>query len=233
MYEYDIRVGYSQVDENKKLTIPALIDIFQDCSTFQSEDLGIGFDYCREHGYFWVINSWQVEIDRLPELCENVSVFTYPVEFKGFMGKRCFGLKSGDDIIVRCFSLWALLSTKTSKPVPMDALMNERYKTEEALPMGRIVRKITVPEESRKMAPLTIEPIHLDANHHVNNGKYVAIAAAYLPENFPIKGFRAQYISQAFLGDVIYPRVAGSPGEGCIISLENGDGAPYAVMEFK
>ena len=44
MYEYDIRVGYSRVDEEKKLSIAGLIDLFQDCSTFQSEDLGIGFD---------------------------------------------------------------------------------------------------------------------------------------------------------------------------------------------
>ena len=101
MYEYDIRIGYSQVDENKKLSVPALIDLFQDCSTFQSEDLGVGFDYCKEKGLFWVVNSWQAEIDRLPGLCEKVSVFTFPVGFKGFVGKRCFGIRSGNDIIVR------------------------------------------------------------------------------------------------------------------------------------
>ena len=233
MYDYDIRVGYSRVDEKKRLTIPGLIDIFQDCSTFQSEDLGLGLDYCRSNGLFWVVNSWQVEIDRLPELCDNVTVFTYPTGFQGFIGKRCFGLKSGDDIIVRCYSVWALLNTETFKPSKMTEEMTERYVTEEALPMGPIVRKIRVPEGGSIEKSLTIEPTHLDANHHVNNGKYVAIAAAYLPEGLEIKKFRAEYRAQAFLGDVIHPRVVEIEDGGYIVSLENGDGAPYAIMEFK
>jgi acyl-ACP thioesterase len=232
MYDYNIRIGYSRVDEKKKLSIPGLIDIFQDCSTFQSEDLGIGLDYCRSNGLFWVVNSWQVEIDRLPELCENVTVFTYPTDFHGFIGKRCFGLKSGDDIIVRCYSIWSLLNTESFKPARMTDEMMERYVLEEALPMGAVNRKIRVPEGGTVQKSITIEPIHLDANHHVNNGKYVSIAAAYLPEGLDIKGFRAEYRAQAFLGDVIHPRVVEAEG-GYIVSLENGDGNPYAVMEFK
>ena len=87
MYEYDIRVGYHQTDENKILTIPALIDLFQDCSTFQSEDLGIGVDYCRENGFFWVINNWQVEITSLPQLCDRITVFTFRMNSKDLSGK--------------------------------------------------------------------------------------------------------------------------------------------------
>lgn len=233
MYEYDIRVGYSRVDEDKKLTIAGLIDLFQDCSTFQSEDLGIGLDYCREHGFFWVVNSWQVEIDRLPTLCENISVFTYPVDFRGFVGQRCFGIKAGGEIIIRCYSIWSLLSTSDYRPVKMNEEMGIRYKTEEPLPMGKITRKIKVPEGGELKSPVTIEPVHLDANHHVNNGKYVSIAAAYLPEGMQIRGFRAMYLAQAFLGDVMIPRVSELPEGGYVVSLESSEGAPYAIMEFK
>ena len=42
MYEFDSRVRYSEVDHHGTMTVPALINYFQDCSTFQSEDLGIG-----------------------------------------------------------------------------------------------------------------------------------------------------------------------------------------------
>ena len=111
--------------------------------------------------------------------------------------------------------------------------MLDRYKTEEALPMGKIERKISVPEGGMQGKPLTIESIHLDANHHVNNGKYVGIAASYLSGGRTYKAFRAQYLAQAFLGDTIYPRVFELGEDGYIVSLENGDGAPYAVMEFK
>ncbi|MBO7531905.1 MAG: hypothetical protein J6T50_08890, partial [Lachnospiraceae bacterium] len=130
MYEYDIRIGYSRVDEEQKLSIPSLIDIMQDASTFQSEDLGLGISYCREKNVFWVLNSWQVEIDRLPGLCEKVTVFTFPVDFNRFLGTRCFGIRSGNDIIVRAYSVWTLLDTETYKPALLTEDMIERYKKE-------------------------------------------------------------------------------------------------------
>ena len=233
MYEYDIRIGYSRVDEEEKLSIPAMIDIMQDSSTFQSEDLGLGISYCREKKVFWVLNSWQVEIDRYPELCEKVTVFTFPVDFNSFVGKRCFGIRSGNDIIVRAYTVWALLDTEKFRPTPLTQDMLERYETEESLPMGKILRKIRVPDGGMQATPMTVEAIHLDANHHVNNGKFVAIAASYVPGGRHWTGFRAQYLAQAFLGDTIYPRVFDLGEDGYIVSLENGDGAPYAVMEFK
>ena len=233
MYEYDIRIGYSRVDEEEKLSIPAMIDIMQDSSTFQSEDLGLGISYCREKKVFWVLNSWQVEIDRYPDLCEKVTVFTFPVDFNSFVGKRCFGIRSGNDIIVRAYTVWALLDTEKFRPIPLTQDMLERYETEESLPMGKILRKIRVPDGGMQATPMTVEAIHLDANHHVNNGKFVAIAASYVPGGRHWTGFRAQYLAQAFLGDTIYPRVFDLGEDGYIVSLENGDGAPYAVMEFK
>ena len=36
MYEFDSRVRYSEVDHHGTMTVPALINYFQDCSTFQS-----------------------------------------------------------------------------------------------------------------------------------------------------------------------------------------------------
>ena len=139
----------------------------------------------------------------------------------------------GNDIIVRAFTTWALLDTETFKPALLTEEMLERYQTEEALPMGKISRKIHVPEGGTQATPMKIEAIHLDANHHVNNGKFVQIAASYVPGGRARTGFRAQYLNQAFLGDTIYPRVFDLGEDGYIVSLENGDGAPYAVMEFK
>ena len=58
MYEYKIRIGFSDCDINKTFTLTSLIDAFQDCSTFQSEDLGVGFDVLTQHNVVWVINYW-------------------------------------------------------------------------------------------------------------------------------------------------------------------------------
>ena len=38
IYSFDGRVRYSETGENGLLTLPGILNYFQDCSTFQSED---------------------------------------------------------------------------------------------------------------------------------------------------------------------------------------------------
>ena len=48
MYTFDSRVRYSETGEDGLLSLPAIVDYFQDASTFQSEDLGIGIDFLKK-----------------------------------------------------------------------------------------------------------------------------------------------------------------------------------------
>lgn len=45
MYTFDSRIRYSEIDRSGRLSIPAVVDYFQDCSAFQSEELGVGVEY--------------------------------------------------------------------------------------------------------------------------------------------------------------------------------------------
>ena len=45
MYTFQSRVRYSELDPERKLSIASIVDYFQDCSTFHSEQLGVGLDY--------------------------------------------------------------------------------------------------------------------------------------------------------------------------------------------
>ena len=42
MYTFDSRIRYSEIDRSGRLSIPAVVDYFQDCSAFQSEELKAG-----------------------------------------------------------------------------------------------------------------------------------------------------------------------------------------------
>jgi len=78
MYGYQARIRYSELDESGHLKPEALLDYFQDCSTFQSEDLGVGIEYLRKKNMVWVLSSWQIIVDRYPVLGEVVTVGTQP-----------------------------------------------------------------------------------------------------------------------------------------------------------
>ena len=76
MYKFDGRIRYSEVDSERKLTVEKMIDYFQDCSSFQSEDLGVGLDYMAENEFAWVVNYWQIRFDRRPVMGEAVRTGT-------------------------------------------------------------------------------------------------------------------------------------------------------------
>lgn len=60
MYEFNSRVRYSEIDHHGTLTLPALINYFQDCSTFQSEDVGLGTEVLKAEKRAWILSYWQV-----------------------------------------------------------------------------------------------------------------------------------------------------------------------------
>ena len=57
MYAFDSRIRYSETDSEGYLTLDALLNYFQDCSTFHSEDVGLGIGYMKEIGQVWVLSS--------------------------------------------------------------------------------------------------------------------------------------------------------------------------------
>ena len=67
MYTFDSRVRYSEVGEDARITVNAIIDYMQDCTNFQSEDLGVGLEYHKKKQLMWVLNSWQIVIEKYPD----------------------------------------------------------------------------------------------------------------------------------------------------------------------
>lgn len=233
MYYFDSRIRYSEVDSEGYLTMAALLNYFQDCSTFHSEDLGLGIDYLKEHHLVWVTSAWQIVVEEFPRLCTPVRIGTAPYEFRAFLGFRNFAMKSpeGEKYYARANSLWSLLNTDTWKPVAPPLEMNEKYVLSEKLDMDYASRKIAIPEGGAIQEPVVVRKHHLDTNHHVNNGQFVDIAMEYLPEGFRLRQMRAEYKKQALLNDVLVPNVC-TQEEKVVVALDDKDGKPYAIVEF-
>lgn len=240
-YTYETRVGFSQSGVNHKMTIPAIIDAYQDCSCFHSEDLNIGCGYLEPRNLVWVINYWEVEFYRMPVYPEKITVGTHPYQFKSFMGMRNFFLKDENgEFLSKANSLWVLMDWDKMTPVRPPEEVVEGYTLENKLDMNYGSRKIVVPKEDDNEAsvditqeePITIQQLHLDANGHVNNGQYIKIAMAYIPGDIDYKGLRVEYRNQAHLGDCMHP-VVYKTDESYIISLNNDEGTPYSIVELK
>ncbi len=235
MYEYDSRVRLSEVDREQHMTLYAILNHFQDCSVFHSEDRGVGMDYLAERNRMWVLASWKIVVRRCPKLGERIRVGTWPYEFGKMTGYRNFCLLDAQGEMAACADTsWVIMDTKRMRPTRLEGEISSAYELEPRLDMGADAEEghLALPPEARAEEPFTVHVAHLDVNRHVNNVQYVQMAYEYLPEDFPVRQMRAEYKKSAVLNDVIYPRV-GRSGDSYTIALGDGDGKPYAVIEFK
>lgn len=232
MYTFDSRVRYSELDQTGKLSMGAIVDYFQDCSTFQSEELGVGMEFLRMQERAWVLSAWQIDIDEWPVLRDKVRIGTLPYEFRGIMGMRNFWIENAEGKrIISANSVWTLIDTQKMLPVRPDAEMLRGYPTEPKLDMEYAPRKIVLEGEGRQEECFTVGRHHLDSNCHVNNGQYIHMAMDYIPECFEIHRMRAEYKKSALLADRICPVIYEQPGK-VSIALNGADGKPFAVVEF-
>ena len=65
MYTFDSRIRYSEIDRSGRLSIPAVVDYFQDCSAFQSEELGVGVEY--------LANKMNISKDEIIAIGDNIN----------------------------------------------------------------------------------------------------------------------------------------------------------------
>lgn len=234
MYNYQSRIRYSELDETGHLKIESLLDYFQDCSTFHSEDLGLGVEYLKERHMVWVMSSWQIVVERYPKLGEVVTIGTAPYDFKGFIGYRNFLMTDQDGNRLACAnSIWSLLDTESFKPIKPSDEMMKAYTLENKLEMDYAPRKILIPENAQKREMVQIRAHHLDTNHHVNNGQYVRIAIDSLMQKYPIKQLRAEYRKQVYLNDVLIPYVSMTQDEKYVVALKDQDENICCIVELE
>lgn len=232
MYQFESKIRYSEVDADCNLTLSALMNYFQDCSSFQSEELGIGVQYLADHHMAWMLSFWQICINNLPRLTDHVSIQTWPYDMKAFYGYRNFSMNGQDGSrYAYANSVWVLIDTDSGRPVKVPERMLQAYVTDPQLEMACSERKIPIPEGMEIRGEMVVPSHFIDSNRHMNNEKYVVIALEYVPEDFQIGELRVEYKKEAKLGNKIIVSVR-ETGERFTIALNDEEGKPYAVVAF-
>ena len=240
MYSFTSHVRYSEVDENWRLTIPALIDYLQDCSTFQSDLLGMGPRHIASTKLAWMLSAWKIEIRKLPHFNDEIVVSTWATGFKGLRASRNFTVRRAGDAtdagpIVRADSSWFMFDSNKGRPVRTPENESAPYladaEKDAPLDMPAIPHVVRIEDEGEPLTPVQVTAAHLDTNHHVNNAQYVAIALGALGERMPAAPLTldVHYSQAAKLGDVIYPHLHEQDG-ALTVTLDNADGKHYAIV---
>ena len=125
-----------QVDETHRIKLESVLDYFQDCCTFHSEDVGGGLEFLKGQKRAWLLASWQIVIKEYPKLGEQIRIIANPYAFKNFFGHRNLMLQDehGKDLVY-ANSNWIFVNTETGKPVRIPDEVANAYELGEPYPM--------------------------------------------------------------------------------------------------
>lgn len=234
MHEMASRIRYSEIASDNQLKLAGLLNYFQDCGTFETEELGMNLKFFQEVERVWVLASWQVVIDRLPRLGEEVIVGTFPYGFKGIMGMRNYYMKEAKSgiMLAKANAIWTLVDTAKHGPARITPIVVEKFSLEPKLEMEYAPRKIIVDGEGKKQEPVRVRRERIDTNGHMNNSQYVALAEEYLPQKISADQIRVEYKKESKWLDRLFPTVYYHE-QKTIVTFDNEAGERLAVVEVK
>ena len=236
MYSFESRVRYSECDETGTLTLAAMMNYLQDCSTFQCEDAPGGMAELGRLRLGWILGTWQIEVAELPRFGEKIQASTWCYAMRGLHALRNFTLTRADGTpLVRADSQWFLYDAAAGRVIRVPEHQLFYLEDTPRLDMPALPRKVGVEGPGEEASRIVVSEQLLDSNRHVNNAQYVRLAVDALAElghAVEPRRLTVQYRTMARLGDVMVPHVH-TCEDGFAVSLEDEGGNPYAVVKLQ
>ncbi len=231
MFSYDGKVRYSEVDSNKNLTVTAAVNYLQDTCVLHSESVGAGVDYVNESGRVWMLGAWRIEFLEDIQFDDLIRVSTWPYGFKSFFGYRNLTISKNDKICVRADSTWMLYSVKQGRLVKVSEEDVKFYPCEDELDMEKCKRKLTTEAPFIEKKEFVIPNTYIDTNGHVNNGKYVQMAADAINLNEKVTVLEVEYRMAAKESDKVICYIYCNEEEK-FVEMKNENGDVFAQVKF-
>ena len=232
MYSLNYKVTTSTCDSEGRLKLYSALQMMQDCSEMWIDSEPGVKQYFAEQNMAQLLASRQVEVIRVPEYKEELTVTTSVYGMKPmFWFRNTFIYDAAGKPCYRTWSMGAFVDKSNGKLKRVDDETIASMTLEPQLEMEYKDRRIILPKEGgTTLDPIRVLRADIDYNKHLNNANYIRMAMELLPEDFEVKGLRVEYRVAAKLGDQLIPAIYTIDG-GIIVSLSIGSGVS-AVIEF-
>lgn len=237
MYTFRSRIRYSETGDLNRLKLHSIVNYLQDCSTFQSEELGKGIDFLKRSGKVWLLNAWQIDILNIEEtrFGNEIEIGTWMYGYRGTLANRNYIINnSKGERVVSADSTWVLCNRSTMSPIRIEESDTKNYPCEPKEDMEYLGRKISLNREYiniEEKSSVFVTGDMIDTNNHMNNASYVMVAENCIPKDIYISRIRVEYKKSAMRGDELKP-VVKEYKEGYIIEIKSAKDDTFAVVEF-
>nr|MCR4586846.1 hypothetical protein [Lachnospiraceae bacterium] len=193
----------------RKLRTSTLLRFMQEASIAHTEALGMGRDKTLDKGLLWVIARQNIEILKMPEYDDVITIRSYPGEMMHLFFPRFYEIYKDDELLIRGEALWMLIHEDSRIFV-----FPEEYKIHipaDPAHTQEIDRKpLRLPEDLDDVqeASYTTRFSQLDINGHINNACYFDIIEDLMTEeelhNASSLLISAEYNNEIRAGETIH-----------------------------
>lgn len=197
----------TRVDEKKRLKLFAAYQMMHDCDDLWIDSEPVSKRIFETENRAQLLASRQVDIIRVPELREKLTISTGIYECKPLFGFRNDIIRDaqGEPCYIS-YSQGAFIDLATGKLKPLPQEMLDSLTYDEKYPMEYTDRRVRLPKvEPVECAPVLVTRDDIDYNHHMNNCCYIRIAMELLPADFSPKRVRIEYKVPAREGEQLTP----------------------------
>jgi Acyl-ACP thioesterase len=189
-FSRDYLVHYYEADPLHRLSLPALVQYFEDIAILHSASKGFGLSYFDSNNCGWMLLKWDITIRAMPNFGETVTVGTRIHALKGFRAERVFSLEAKDGtLLAEGRSNWLFVDTVRRRPARIPESQYEYYGTARDNEASFVSIDDVPPVHDdcgSGLFSLTVRSAHhdIDTNRHVNNVSYISWALDSLPGEF-------------------------------------------------
>lgn len=232
MYSLKYKVTTSTCDSEGRLKLYSALQMMQDCSEMWIDSEPGVKQYFAEQNMAQLLATRQVEIIRVPEYKEELTVTSTVYDMKPMFGFRnTFIYDAQGNPCYKTWSMGAFVDKVAGKLKRVDQATIDSMNLEPQKEMNYRDRRIILPKQGGDiLEPVKVLRADIDYNKHMNNANYVRMAMELLPENMVVRGMRVEYRVAAKLGDILTPTMY-QIDDGFIVSL-SVNGEVSAIVEF-
>ena len=207
IYTESFTITHTAVDRFRRLKLSQLLALCQEVAGSHFAILNADKESLEEKGLFWAVIRQRLEITRLPNLGETVTVKTWPMPTTRVAYPRAtVGLDAAGNELFKVISLWVIMDIQSRTMIRPDRSGVDVEGTvlggELAAPAGLNFKDL--PKETLRTVGFT----ELDVNGHMNNTRYLDWLCDLLPSDFhrehPMKAVTICYLNEALEGQQVH-----------------------------
>ena len=209
---YSVQYTLKNKDVNlyRKLRTSALFEFLREASIAHTEMLGMGREMTLDRGFLWVVLQQRIDITRMPEYGETVTVETWPGTTMHVLFPRYYQIRDPEgNVLMNGSAVWALVDTDTRRMIFPDRngilIEGETTGRETGLPLP--LKR----EETDRQDLYTVQFCDCDLNGHMNNTRYFDLCENLLEH--PAQGkdpvtITAEYVQEARFRETVTVKYA-------------------------